>query len=166
MKTIKLLKRGTREIKIDPAEIIAGHVLDKMKRPTGRLLPERAYELTSKTGQWLMAKYPKDFLNLSAAIESTAAPELKKSSPQGAVPVVAPAASVAPEKGTSAPNAASDAGTDMAEKISEQAKRDREAAEAKEALDKINKAQDGVVLPIEGTGAPGAETGDQGEAKA
>ncbi len=166
MKTIKLLKRGAREIKIDPTEIVAGHVLDKMKRPTGRLLPERAYELTEKAGRWLMSKYPKDFMNLSAAIESTAAPEAKKSVPQGAVPVVAPAASVAPEKDTSTPNVASDAGTDLADKIGEQAKRDREAAEAQEALQKLNSTKDGVVLPLEGAGTDKETVDEQGKAQA
>ena len=156
MKTIKLLKRGAREIKIDPAGIVAGHVLDRMKKPTGRLIPERVYELTAEAGEMLVRRYPNDFLNLSAAIESTVAPETKKATPQGAVPVVAPAVSVAPEKGTSTPSEASDAGTKVAEVIEAQAKRDREAAEAQEALNKLGKTQGGVILPLEGEDKPEA----------
>lgn len=151
MQTIKLLKRGNREILINPDGIIAGHVLDKKKKPTGRLIPERVYELKREIGEELLEKYPKDFMNLSLAVENTVAPEVKTSAPQGAVPVVAPS------KGVETDTSAHKADDDSAKKAQEA----EEAAKAQAVADSLkNKTSDEAQT---NTDAPaGPVTGNQG----
>lgn len=87
METIKLQKKGLREIKIKPEHIQAGHVLDAKGKPTGRLIPNRVVELEKGFAQRLIARYPYDFNDLSAPVVETSAPALPKKGPYKGAPL-------------------------------------------------------------------------------
>lgn len=107
--TMKLMKKGNREIRLKPENILSGHVNDVRGNPTGRVIPGRTIEVSGEYGEKLVRRYPADFINLSVDAVNTPEPVSPRAKgTTGAVPSK-PLISDSKKKSPAAPDSAKDA---------------------------------------------------------